>query len=185
MSTVSLRIRMRGDSERRPEMVDHALSRGLADDEPQGQLPQRQVRAPVRGHQQQTVLQGQSCAPAIRSVHEVHLQPAQYRCVGCLASGPPERGAPHIAIRSTPQGLAPGSQADLRLRKPQIIDESAEHGIGCGAVTGRARERRLLHLGGVAQKLQDHVPQLRTVRSRLLRIERPGARSRHQYLAEQ
>ncbi|WP_332880629.1 hypothetical protein [Streptomyces sp. NBC_00564] len=68
---------------------------------------------------------------------------------------------------------------------PQIIDEPAEHRIGCGAVTGRARERRLVHLGGVAQKLQDHVLQLRTVRSRLLHLELPGARSRHQYLAEQ
>jgi hypothetical protein len=98
----------------------------------------------------------------IRGVHELHLRPAQCRRVGYLASGRLSK-ARRVTICSAPQGLAPGRQVDSRLRKPQVIDELVEHGIHCGPT----------------------ILQLRTVRGRLLYLKLPGARSRHQVLAEQ
>ncbi|GAA2628777.1 hypothetical protein GCM10009863_50010 [Streptomyces axinellae] len=53
------------EGERRPEVVDDAIGRRLRHPEERRQLPQGQVRAPVRGDQQDAVLQRQTPRPAL------------------------------------------------------------------------------------------------------------------------
>jgi hypothetical protein len=55
--------RMQGEC--RGEVVDDAVSGRLRDPEKRRELPQRQVRPPVRGDQQDTVLQWQAPWPAL------------------------------------------------------------------------------------------------------------------------
>ncbi|EKX65971.1 hypothetical protein STRIP9103_03428 [Streptomyces ipomoeae 91-03] len=53
------------ERERRPEAVDDAVGRRLRYPEQQGELAQGEVRAPVRGDQQDPVLQRQAPGPAL------------------------------------------------------------------------------------------------------------------------
>ncbi|MDX3060085.1 hypothetical protein PV394_33945 [Streptomyces sp. NE06-03E] len=61
------------------------------------------------------------------------------------------------------------------MRRPQIIHELLQHGIGHGATTARPRECRLLHLRRKGQERQDGVLELRPVRGRLLYFELASA----------
>jgi hypothetical protein len=55
----------RPEREQGTEMPDGAVGRGLWDPEQRGELPQCQVRAPVRGDQQNPVLELQPPGPAL------------------------------------------------------------------------------------------------------------------------
>ncbi|PNG17797.1 hypothetical protein C1J00_34580 [Streptomyces cahuitamycinicus] len=82
------------EGERRPEVVDDAVGRGLRRPEQRRQLPQGQVGPPVRGDQQHTVLQRQAPRPAL--AHRICTLPPERgdQLVELARAQPAERGYP-------------------------------------------------------------------------------------------